>query len=141
MPLTKTTYRFFVNNKRVATAVTWNYSENICKILEVFPKPKEFGLCYNTEAEWRAHCERDYVPKYTTRVEVTEPISVVANPLVTPAPNSESNPVATPEPTPKKKPWICPACFKGPGNDHRMCICRAFNYSVDAWEKACGIRK
>jgi hypothetical protein len=123
MPCTKTTYRFFVNNKRLATAVVWNYSESIQKILEVFPKPKEFGLCYNTEAEWRAHCERDYVPKYITRVEVSAP-----------------TPVANPEPTPKKKPWICPVCFKGPGNDHRMCICIGFNYSVARWEEACGIR-
>lgn len=40
----------------------------------------------------------------------------------------------------RKVQWICPYCGLGPGNDHRMCICRGFNYSVAAWEEACGIR-
>jgi hypothetical protein len=40
-----------------------------------------------------------------------------------------------------KRTWTCPACGKGAGNDHRMCICYAFNYSVEEWERACGIRK
>lgn len=45
------------------------------------------------------------------------------------------------EPRPKARTWICPACNLGPGNDHRMCICQFFNYSVTAWEEACGIRQ
>jgi hypothetical protein len=40
----------------------------------------------------------------------------------------------------ESKPWTCPACGKGPGNDHRMCICRSYNFSVTLWEEACGIR-
>lgn len=37
--------------------------------------------------------------------------------------------------------WICAYCHLGPGNDHRMCICRGFNYSVTAWEEAAGIHR
>ncbi len=51
----------------------------------------------------------------------------------------DSNPPrteATPGPLPENL-WVCPACDLPLGNDHRMCICRAFNYSVDAWEKGC----
>lgn len=33
--------------------------------------------------------------------------------------------------------FMCPACGHGSGADHRMCICRAYNYSVKAWENAC----
>ena len=32
--------------------------------------------------------------------------------------------------------WLCGACTLPAGNDHRPCICTAFNYSVQAWEDA-----
>jgi hypothetical protein len=122
----KTTYRFFVNNKRVATAVSWQPSHGEPCILEVCAPPiKNLHLrTFDTEAEWREHCERYYVQKQITRVEVTTP---------------DKKPKKEAYPAPKQT-WTCPACGLGPGNDHRMCICRAFNYSVYEWERACGIR-
>ena len=50
--------------------------------------------------------------------------------------NNPSDSKAAPRPLDKKF-WVCSACDLPLGNDHRMCICRAFNYSVEAWEKAC----
>ena len=72
----QTTYRFFVDNKRVATAIFWDYSGYIQKILEVFPLQttilqhgRRLMAIFHSEEEWRKHCLRDYVPKYKTRVE------------------------------------------------------------------------
>lgn len=130
----KTTYRFYVNNKRVATAIFWERgSKHMSSILEVYPlqtqmiqptagKAKRFQRTFDSEAKWREHCLRDYVPTCDTRFEVV---------------SSQEEPKEPPKP---KTNWICPACKKGPGNDHRVCICRSFNYSVQAWEKACGIK-
>jgi hypothetical protein len=117
----KTTYRFFVNNKRVATAVTWERVPGQPCILEVSaPSIPNLSLqIFDSINQWKEHCERYYVPKTSIRIETS------------------SN---TTEFIPRKQ-WICPACKKGPGNDHRMCICTAYNYSVAAWEEACGIRK
>ena len=36
-----------------------------------------------------------------------------------------------------KQHWICPYCDLPLGNDHRLCICHGFNYSIKAWEQAC----
>jgi hypothetical protein len=117
----KTTYRFFVNNKRVATAVTWERVPGQPCILEVSapPLPNLSLQVFHTVDQWKEHCERYYVPKTSTRFETSSKKTKM----------------------PAKKTWICPACNKGPGNDHRMCICTAYNYSVAAWEEACGIRK
>lgn len=102
--------RFFVNNKRVSTAVPLNDGT----ILQVYPEKKK----YLNETAWRASWENSSLSKPSIRVEQED--ASVRN---------------------VKKNWICPACSKGPGNDHRMCICTAFNYSVINWEIACGIRK
>lgn len=39
-----------------------------------------------------------------------------------------------------KKDWVCAYCDLPLGNDHRMCICRGFNYSVEEWRKAAEAR-
>ena len=183
MSHTKNTYRFFVDNKRVATAVSWQPNSGESCILEVCSPPiKNLQLkTFDTVEEWQDHCERYYVPKPSTRVEITQstrksttqstralntvvvpnqesPSLIVCRscsgnhwtlscPIYSHGPEAyherqkkiqlatEKNKVA------KKDEWICPPCGLGPGNDHRMCICRAFNFSVAAWEEACGIRK
>jgi len=33
--------------------------------------------------------------------------------------------------------WWCPACNRGLGNDHRMCVSRHFHFDGTAWENAC----
>jgi hypothetical protein len=104
------TLRFFVNDKRISTAVTLN--DGTC--LQVYPDKKK----YINENAWRVSWESSSAAKPSIRVE--EEDDNVRN---------------------LKKDWICPACGKGPGNDHRMCICLAFDYNVQNWEIACGIRK
>ncbi len=108
------TVRFFVNDKRVSTAVQLTDGT----LLQVYPKHQQF----ENQKEWEEYWNDSTLVKPVTQVEVTPPKAPVkprAKRLVN---------------------WICPACGRGPGNDHRMCICRAFGYSVAAWEKACGIR-
>lgn len=83
-------------------------------ILQVYPIKKKFL----NENAWRVSWESSSAAKPSIRVEQEE--------------DSVRH---------VKKDWICPACGKGPGNDHRMCICFAFDYSVERWEIACGIRK
>jgi hypothetical protein len=55
-------------------------------------------------------------------------------------PQPQLQPVPKPQPQPKpalsQKWWVCAYCHLPIGNDHRMCICQAFNYSVDAWKAA-----
>lgn len=56
-----------------------------------------------------------------------------------PAPATKSEPAPAPassHPPSTPENWACGHCSLGPGNDHRMCICKAYNYSVEAWEKA-----
>ncbi len=163
------TLRFYVNTKRVSTAVraTDGY------ILQVYPMHQRFADEEDWKSFWEQHtvsrpilraegmmslestktekskdpkfrcpeCLLDgsidhrncIVLKYKGDVQAWENAAFQQE-------NSSSN--AARQALPKKvKSWICPACNLGPGNDHRMCICRAFNYSVDAWEEACGIRQ
>jgi hypothetical protein len=60
-----------------------------------------------------------------------------------PQPEPQQQPEPQPEPQPQpnekldKKYWVCPACNLPLGNDHRPCICHAFNYSVALWEEEC----
>jgi hypothetical protein len=108
-----TTSRFFVNNKRISTAVHLNDGT----ILQVFPSRQIFENLQEWEDYWRG--SRFVSPR--VKIETSE--------------RKASGEIET-----TRKSWTCPACGLGPGNDHRMCICRAFNYSVQAWEKACGIR-
>ena len=57
-----------------------------------------------------------------------------------PEPKPETKPgpqlVLTQKPPLTQKWWVCAYCHLPIGNDHRMCICQAFNYSVDAWKAA-----
>jgi len=120
----KTTYRFYVNNKRVATAVLWKPTSDRQCILEVF-KPaidKRPLQEFNTVEEWKEYCQRYYVPKQTTHVEITGEESVPA----------------------RRETWTCCICNLPPGNDHRMCIAQGFRWSqtpIRDWEEASGIRK
>jgi hypothetical protein len=57
------------------------------------------------------------------------PPSGVASPDSAKAPNPSMPPLT-------QKWWVCAYCHLPIGNDHRMCICQAFNYSVDAWKAA-----
>ena len=163
------TLRFYVNNKRVSTAV--RVADGY--ILQVYPMRQRFA----DEGDWLSFWENHSVAKPKCRVE-----GLVSNELANAAKDldpsfrcsqcllgpdidhrncivlkfkgdleawksaglQQKNPTP-PAPSPalpnkKTKSWICPACGLGPGNDHRMCICQAFHYSIDAWEKACGIR-
>lgn len=144
----KTTHRFFVNGKRVATAVDWTNKEGRTCVLEVCSPPVK-GLeltTFDSVLEWQKHCERNYMPKVDYNFETVWTFAK-GKPATAPKPKRKAAeapapaPAAESEVAPKKKTWTCPVCFKGPGNDHRLCICRGFNYSVARWEEACGIYK
>lgn len=146
MSKTKTTHRFFVNGKRVATAVDWTTKDGHKYILEVCSPPvKGLELTkFNSVLEWQKHCERYYMPKPILKYETVSTGTIQnTTPAPVPAPIPAQAPAPTPksEVAPKKKTWICPACHKGPGNDHRLCICNYYNYSVARWEEACGIHQ
>lgn len=113
------THRFFVGNKHMATAVVYGRS-----ILQVYPRLPGSRMSETLET-WTKHCEETYNPQPVTRFEVTkkEVKEIAPTPVFVP-----------------KRNWICPPCGKGPGNDHRMCICRAYDFSVEAWEIAVGLR-
>lgn len=119
------TYRFYVNDKRVSTAVLWSCPDDKKHILQVYPTRDIF----ESEKKWRLYWEQKTTP--VIRVETS--LSVKPTPETT-----QRSP--TPPSSADESRWCCPACGKGPGNDHRMCICHAFNYSVDAWKEACGIQ-
>ncbi len=128
------TVRFFVNNKRVSTAV---HLEN-GKLLQVYPEHRE----YADQTTWESHWNATILAKPTIQVQVTP-----AKPKSDKPRKPREKPLAVSsdyedlyDPVHNASTWICPACGRGPGNDHRMCICRAFNYSVEKWERACGIR-
>ena len=163
------TLRFYVNNKRVSTAV--RVADGY--ILQVYPMRQRFA----DEEDWCSFWENHSVAKPTCRVEglVSNELTIAAKevdpsfrcPECLLGPDIDhrncivlkfkgnleewktaglhqkdpSPPAPSPALPNKKKPWSCPVCFLGPGNDHRMCICVGFNYSVDRWEEACGIRK
>lgn len=169
---TSNTLRFYVNNKRISTAVR----VKDCYILQVYPRHQRFA----NEEDWRSYWEMHQMCKPVIRVEGG--MSLVStqtqatkqkgfrcvvclldgtfdhrNCIVLKYKGNVTDWEAASvehrkelqadvaakaaEPKPKSNTWICPACNKGPGNDHRMCICRYFNYSVQAWEEACGIRQ
>lgn len=118
------THRFFVGDKHMATAVVYASG-----ILQVFPRLPGSRMFQNIE-KWTKHCEEKYNPQPVTRFEVTK--KEVKETTTRPAAPA---PVFVP-----KKNWICTICCLGPGNDHRMCICRFFDFSIADWEIAVGIR-
>lgn len=119
------THRFFVGDKHMATAVVYG-----SRILQVYPRLSGSRMFNNLET-WTNHCEEKYNPQPVTRFEVTKKDVKETTPTT-----SEPTPVFVP-----KKNWICPPCGKGPGNDHRMCICRYYNFNVQAWEMVVGLRE
>ena len=108
------TSRFFVNYKRISTAVNLNDGS----ALQVYPIRKRFETLHAWETYWRNSSYASPEVRIHTTIPATK--------------TSKKDEV-------KSEAWICPACGLGAGNDHRMCICRAFNFSVQAWEEACGI--
>lgn len=109
--------RVFVNNKRLSTGRTMKDTT----FLQVYPELKS----YPSEAFWRSAWTDKIRESITFKVEEVPP------------PKKSRAPKQTSEPKPveqNKHNWICSYCNKGPGNDHRMCICHGFNYSVQAWE-------
>lgn len=146
------THRFFAGGKHMATAVVYG-----SRILQVYPRLSGSRMFDNLES-WSKHCEEKYNPKPVTRFEVTKKevkelpaptysldeavkkdfqafIGALNDGIAEKKSNASSTSVSQ-----RKTYWICPACGLGPGNDHRMCICRAFNFSIADWEKACGIK-
>jgi hypothetical protein len=132
--------RAFDKKQRVATGRTMRDGS--------FKQFYPMKLTLNSEAEWR-HLWKFRVKRVKFTVDTPTPAPVPA-PVPAPAPapmttrSSAAVTVATPVPAPARSStqerWTCPYCRRGPGNDHRMCICRGYNYSVEAWEIACGIR-
>ncbi len=141
------TVRVFVNDKRIATGKVWKG-----QFLQVYPEKKTF----NSEGEWRTAIYESLIPtiKFITteekkvlpkkRNEVIVPKSHPVPVKPEPAPVAEvSNPtskaVLNPESEDEKEVedqnWFCGYCRLPPGNDHRMCICKGYNYSVKAWEE------
>lgn len=166
------TLRFYVNNKRISTAVRVKQGY----ILQVYPMHQRFA----NEDDWRSFWEMHSICKPVVRVEGEMSLQSTQtqatkdkdfrcaecllngtfdhrNCIVLKYKGSITDwevasveqrkelradiAAKAAEPKPKSNTWICPACQKGPGNDHRMCICQYFNYSVQAWEEACGIRQ
>ena len=128
----------YVNNKRVATGKAWNN-----QFLQLHPEKKTFA----SEAEWRSqiyqwilnsiwfHVETPKESKKTTPVKAITPVKsstpVKASPPVIP-----SAPVKPPkEKEGESDNWVCGYCCLPAGNDHRMCICNGYRYSVQLWEE------
>lgn len=118
------TVRVYVNDKRIATGKPWKN-----EFLQVYPEKKTFA----SEAEWRTSIYQSLVP--TIRFVTTEaPVKV--KPVVKPEVKAKEKPAPNPkeEDKPVDRNWICGYCRLPQGNDHRMCICHGYNYSVKAWE-------
>lgn len=136
------TVRVYINDKRIATGKPWKN-----EFLQVFPEKKTFA----SEAEWRTsiyeslHPTIKFVveePKKKKVKEVAPPAKVELTPVppvppVSPVPNPVKaviNPEDEEEVEKEDRKWVCGYCSLPPGNDHRMCICRGYNFSVAAWE-------
>ena len=128
------TVRVFVNDKRMATGKPWKTS-----FLQVYPTKKIF----TNEWEWRTSVYesilsgiRFEVKSNPVKMKAVSPPKVM-NEIVRPVAKKA---VLNPEDSEEEaetldRDWICGYCRLPPGNDHRMCICRGYNYSVGAWEK------
>lgn len=110
------TVRVYFENKRIATGKTWKD-----KFLQVYPEKKTF----ESEAVWRSHWYQSILSgiRFDVKIKVKS------------APAAPAAPPPSPE-TVQPENWICGYCRLPAGNDHRMCICRGYRYSVEAWEKA-----
>lgn len=121
------TIRAIVNNKRVATGKPWKN-----QFLQVYPELKTFA----SEAEWRSQVYQSILSSIKFEPEVVEEKKMaVKKEEAKKPPVPVVPPVAPAQPKQESDDWICGYCSKGPGNDHRMCICKGYYYSVQAWEK------
>lgn len=90
---------------------------------------------------------REYSLRIAQRPTAEPPTAEPPAPAPTSPPASEplaseppaAEPVAE-EPLATVESFTCPACGLGSGADHRMCICRSYNYSPTEWEIACRLR-
>jgi hypothetical protein len=140
------TVRVYVNEKRIATGKVWKG-----QFLQVFPEKKTFA----SEAEWRTAIYESLIPtiKFVTTEakvkkvvpknsvnEIVRPIPIrpvdikPAPPVVKPAVKPVLNPESDEEDDDTGN-WKCGYCRLPAGNDHRMCICQGYNFSVRAWEE------
>ena len=130
------TVRVFIEKKRIATGKPWKN-----QFLQVYPTKAVFP----SEAEWRSAVYQSVLSSLRFEVKKIEKKASQPKPqpLPQPQPQASSAPVkqaaAIPPPSPKtndveQMDWVCGWCNKPAGNDHRMCICRGYQYSVEAWE-------
>lgn len=117
------TVRVYLEKKRIATGKPWKG-----KFLQVYPEMKTF----ESEAQWRSHMYQSILSGIRFEVKEkekekenrkTEPVAAPVAPPPSPEPAESEN-------------WICGYCRLPAGNDHRLCICNGYRYSVAAWEKA-----
>lgn len=91
-------------------------------------------------------------PPPATTTEAKAPIKIIGKKVVikksdAPTVAKDLGPELAAAVTPQmKEAWTCPPCGKGPGNDHRVCIEKAYTDAegmpdVAAWETAVGLRK
>lgn len=99
--------------------------------------------------KWKAVLEQPVIYDLTeeihsTAVEITAPPAEkkvrAPRKKKTEAPVPVPNALVVPTTKPSPDHFTCPACNLGAGADHRMCIVNKYNYSVKAWETACGLR-
>ncbi len=130
------TVRVFIEKKRIATGKPWKN-----QFLQVYPTKAVFP----SEAEWRSAVYQSVLSSLRFEVKKIEKKASQPKPqpLPQPQPQASSAPAkqaaAIPPPSPKtndveQMDWVCGWCNKPAGNDHRMCICRGYQYSVEAWE-------
>lgn len=82
------------------------------QFVQTLPKEKVFA----SETEWRASIQESNQPVFQcerSKVDVNETVAT-----------TDSNS------------WTCGYCSLPPGNDHRNCISRGYDYSLKAWEEA-----
>ncbi len=153
------TVRVYVNDKRIATGKIWKG-----QFLQVFPDKKTFAseadwrtaIYESLIPTIKFVTTESKPPKKQKANEIVKPIPIRAAPVKPePAPVKPEPAPVKPQPAPvkpAKKPvlnpesededeevgdnmWTCGYCRLPAGNDHRMCICKGYNYSVAAWEE------
>ncbi len=112
---TSNTLRFYVNDKRVSTAVR----VKDCYILQVYPMRQRFA----NEEDWRSYWEMNRVCKPTIRVTGSIPLE------------------STQTKATKEKGFRCSVCLLDGSFDHRNCIVLKFKGNIADWETSCQKKK